>query len=227
MKKKKVPRPKSAPWKNRIKRRAEVAPGEIKLHPGNWRKHSGAQVKAIGAALDEVGWVKEIVVNERTGQLVDGHARVALALARGEKKIPVLYIDVSEQEENIILASLDPLAAMAVPDEEALGKLLGGISCSNEDLALLFASMQDEAAMMQPKEHSAELSDTPPEKRRLGDRTTQVKPVLYVEQVKTLERAIRMTGEPNRGKALMMICDSYLARNEGSAGAALEAGALS
>jgi hypothetical protein len=39
-------------------------------------------------ALDPVGWVQQVLVNQRSGFVVDGHARVALALRRGEPAVP-------------------------------------------------------------------------------------------------------------------------------------------
>ena len=42
--------------------------------------------------------------------LINGHARVEVS---PDTEIPVLVLDVTEQEANLILATLDPLAAMA------------------------------------------------------------------------------------------------------------------
>ena len=50
----------------------------------------------------------------------------------------------------------------------------------------------------------------PAERRELGDTKRQIKAVLYSDQVETLERAILATGEQNRGKALIQICEAYL-----------------
>lgn len=44
----------------------------------------------------------------------------------------------------------------------------------------------------------------------LGDTKRQIKAVLYSDQVETLERAILATGEQNRGKAIIQICEAYL-----------------
>jgi len=40
--------------------------------------------------------------------VVDGHARVALAIKAGEK-VPVVYVELDEREEAVILATLDPV----------------------------------------------------------------------------------------------------------------------
>lgn len=50
----------------------------------------------------------------------------------------------------------------------------------------------------------------PADLRSLGDAKRQIKAVLYSDQVETLERAILATGEQNRGKALIQICEAYL-----------------
>jgi hypothetical protein len=46
------------------------------------------------------------------------------ALSHEQPIIPVLYVDLSEDEERLVLASLDPLAAMATTDEAKLRDLL-------------------------------------------------------------------------------------------------------
>jgi hypothetical protein len=54
--------------------------------------------------------------------LVDGHVRVELALAHREMSVPVACVDLDDDEERLVLASFDPIGAMADADEE---KLLG------------------------------------------------------------------------------------------------------
>ena len=84
--------------------------------------------------LSEVGWVQRIIVNQRTGYVIDGHARIAIAISRGEESVPVVYVDLDENEEGIVLASLDPLAAMAGTDQAKLDELLAEITVSDEAL---------------------------------------------------------------------------------------------
>jgi DNA modification methylase len=121
-------------WRNRIVDIAEVPPDDLVANPANWRSHPKEQRDALAAALDEVGWVAQVVVNRRSGNLIDGHLRVDLALARGEPTVPVVYIDVSEEEERLILATLDPLAAMAQAEASQLKALLDGLDPHDEGL---------------------------------------------------------------------------------------------
>ncbi|MFV2064256.1 MAG: hypothetical protein ACC726_12200, partial [Chloroflexota bacterium] len=91
--------------------------------------------------LDEVGWVQQVLVNRTTGNVVDGHLRVELAISRDEPAVPVLYVELSEQEEALVLASLDPLSAMAAVDEDKLRELLAGVTIEQADLAAMMAGL--------------------------------------------------------------------------------------
>ena len=72
---------------------------------------------------------------------MDGHARIALAISRQEPAVPVVYVDLDEDEERLILAALDPLAAMAGTDTAQLEALLGEISVPEGALAEMLAQL--------------------------------------------------------------------------------------
>ena len=78
--------------------------------------------------MSEVGWVAQVMVNRTTGHVVDGHLRVELAISRNEPTVPVTYVELSEDEERLVLASLDPLAAMATADTDLLSALLAELT---------------------------------------------------------------------------------------------------
>jgi hypothetical protein len=82
-----------------------------------------------------------VLVNRRTNHVVDGHARVALAISRNEPTVPVLYVDLEPDEEALVLASLDPISAMAATDDAQLQALLAGIETDNEGLRALLAEL--------------------------------------------------------------------------------------
>jgi hypothetical protein len=73
------------------------------VHPENWRIHPEYQQEALAGVLEQVGCVQDVIVNRRTGRVVDGHLRVALAISRSER-VPVVYVDLAEEEERQILA---------------------------------------------------------------------------------------------------------------------------
>lgn len=101
---------KQQPWNNRILGHGEEEPAQLLANPKNWRIHPKGQQDALTGALNDLGWLDEVKVNQRTGFVVDGHLRVALAISRGEPSVPVMYLDLSEAEEAEALAQAYPLA---------------------------------------------------------------------------------------------------------------------
>ncbi len=139
-----------ASWQNRIIGHGEEPPDQLLANPQNWRVHPKTQQDALSAVLDTVGWVQQIVVNQRTGHVVDGHLRVSLAISRQEPSVPVIYVDLSPEEEALVLATLDPLAAMAATDREMLADLLAGIERQDDGIAQLLATLAEEQGITPP-----------------------------------------------------------------------------
>lgn len=112
-------------WQNRIVSSGVQAASQFLANPDNWRIHSHAQEQALVGLLDAVGWVQEVLVSKRTGYMLDGHLRVSAALQRGEDTpVPYKVVDVTEAEEALLLASLDPLSALAGTDQAKYTELL-------------------------------------------------------------------------------------------------------
>src|ERR1035437_4286085 len=131
----------TVPWRSRIVGSGEEAPDQLVVNPLNWRTHPGPQRDALRGSLTEVGWVQQILVNRQSGHVVDGHARVEEALTRGEPTVPGLYVDLDPEEEALVLATLDPIGAMATADTEKLEALLAGISVDDAGLLALLADL--------------------------------------------------------------------------------------
>jgi hypothetical protein len=105
-----------------------IEAGSLDEHPGNWRRHSKEQLASIREMLDdeEVGWAGACLYNERTGRLVDGHARKQVV--DPATPVPVLVGNWSEAAEAKILATLDPLASMATGDADAFQALVDQVN---------------------------------------------------------------------------------------------------
>ena len=108
-------------------------------NPANWRKHPKAQREALQAMLDRVGWADAVIARETPEGLVlvDGHLRADLD---ANAEVPVLVVDLDEAEAGQVLATLDPLAAMAEANTEALSKLLQEVTVPI-DLGDLFPTL--------------------------------------------------------------------------------------
>jgi DNA modification methylase len=130
-----------APWRNRIIGSGVLKVAEALANPLNFRVHPAHQRAALETSLDNVGWVQQVVVNTKTGNLLDGHLRLALAEQRGEQELPCLYVDLDAEEERLVLASLDPIASMATADRVRLTELLASIQSEDEGVRALLESI--------------------------------------------------------------------------------------
>lgn len=129
-------------WKNRIVGYAEVPVSELVANPRNWRKHPKAQRAALTGSLSTLGWIDAVKVNRTTGHMFDGHARMEEAIKLGDDTpVPVIYVEMSEEEERIALVSLDPMSALAETDEARLTALLTDLYVEDVALSEMIANL--------------------------------------------------------------------------------------
>lgn len=126
-------------------------PAELDENPANWRRHPQEQSDGLEAVIREVGWAGALLYNETTGRLIDGHARKKLPEDLAvDGKVPVLVGEWTEDQERTILATLDPLGAMAEADSLALADLLESISTDDETIGSLLAGIGETEAHIEP-----------------------------------------------------------------------------
>ena len=139
--------------RDRIVELRRVPAKSLAPNPRNWRKHPKAQADALRGVLAEVGIADAVLAREREDgvlELVDGHLR---AETLGDREVPVLVLDVNEEEAWKILATHDPLAAMAEADPQILDDLLREVETSNEQLKAMLDELGRESGVVdQPKE---------------------------------------------------------------------------
>ena len=135
-------------FKNRIVETGEADPAQLLANPANFRRHTGAQQASMTELLGSIGWVQDVLVNRRTGHVLDGHMRIELAMRQDQPTVPVSYVDLSDEEEKVVLATFDPVGAMARVDQDALRDLLGetGDRLKVGGLAGLAAELQRRSA---------------------------------------------------------------------------------
>jgi len=148
-------------FKNRIVGQGTDSPDNLLANPFNWRIHSDYQKTVLEGALKQIGWIQQIIVNQRTGHIIDGHLRAKLAIDRGEPAVPVIYVDLTEDEEKLALATIDPIAALATTDQEKLDDILMSVEAQNEALAKFLDELasKDEARAIEQAELKASLAD--------------------------------------------------------------------
>ena len=149
-------------WRLR-KVREEIRPASWFLaNERNWRTHPQSQINALTASLDQLGWIDEVKVNLRTSErwgtardipvLLDGHARIVLALRKDERTaVPVTYYDLDPDEETAALLLLDPIATMAGADSVKLSDLLQEYVTDDADVQTLLHALAGTASLSVPE----------------------------------------------------------------------------
>jgi len=131
------------PFVNRVIGSGEESPEQLLANPANFRIHPDFQQQSLAGSIDSIGYIDPVLVNKRTGMVIDGHLRVALALRSNVKMIPVTYVDLSEDEEKLALLSLDPIAAMAASDRSKLDELLHQVNSDDERVQQMLAEIAE------------------------------------------------------------------------------------
>ena len=125
-----------------------VDAADLMPHPGNWRLHSKAQSAALLEILGEVGITDTLLVyqSEKYAHprvIIDGHLRQE----KVPQKWPVLRLDVTDEEAALILATHDPLTAMAKADAEKLDALLRGVQSGAAAVQAMLADVAAKAGL--------------------------------------------------------------------------------
>jgi DNA modification methylase len=135
--------------RDRIRELRRVPASDLRPNPKNWRTHPQAQANALKGLLAEVGIADAVLARELedgTLMLLDGHLR---AETLGDELVPVLILDVNEAEGDKVLATLDPLAAMAEADAAKLDAILREVDTGSADVQQLLADLAEEAGLYQ------------------------------------------------------------------------------
>jgi DNA modification methylase len=113
---------------------ALVPIGALRADPGNPRKHSRIQVRAIARSIDAFGFNAPILVDRRN-QIVAGHGRYEAAQFLGLENIPVIRLDhLTETQARAYLLADNKLAERSSWDDASLALQLKELS----ELALDF-----------------------------------------------------------------------------------------
>ena len=118
--------------KDRVKELRRVPASELRANPKNWRTHPPAQEAAMRGVLEDIGFADAMIARETPDglELIDGHLRQEVM---GDQPVPVLIVDVTEEEADKMLLTLDPLAMMAHADQDQLLHLLRDLTEPVED----------------------------------------------------------------------------------------------
>ncbi len=145
--------------RDRVRELRRVPASELRPSPHNWRTHPREQLDALRGVLAEVGYAGAAIARELPDgslELIDGHARAEVS---GDATVPVLILDVNEDEAKKILATFDPLGAMATADAAKLDELLREVQTSNQDVASMLDKLAQDNGIVPPDFQPASIDE--------------------------------------------------------------------
>ena len=127
----------SVKFRDRIKELRRVPANTLKLNAKNWREHGDDQREAFQDIATQIGIADAAIARELEDgslELIDGHMRTETL---GDQEIPVLVLDVDEAEADTLLATMDPLAALADLNRSKLSGLLSGLTVEADSIKMM------------------------------------------------------------------------------------------
>lgn len=82
-------------------------PRSIATNPGNPKDHPPWQTELNSELLAEYGFLLPLVYNARMGRLIDGHDRLAIAIAENYRAVPLWVGEWDEEQEARVIAALN------------------------------------------------------------------------------------------------------------------------
>jgi hypothetical protein len=181
------------PIRNRIVDHVSIRAGDLVPHPNNWRRHPPDQRRALEDSLSELGDIRSLLgyrLPDGRIQLIDGHLRRDID---PERLVTVELVDLSEEEAAKALLTLDPLAALAETDAQAVGLLTAKLQTESATLRGLWQGLKGDE---QPPRVVEQEADGPPVERFL----VLIECTSEAQQIELLQR---FNGEGLRCRAIV------------------------
>jgi hypothetical protein len=147
--------------RNRIKGHRRVRAGDLLPHELNYRLHPDQQRSALEALYREVGFARSLLAYELPDgrlKLIDGHLRRDLD---PDMEVDVEILDVSEEEARALLLSIDPLAALALTQEQLHDRLLELTPPVSPELQVVWETVADASLAASDECEKADITSIP------------------------------------------------------------------
>lgn len=127
---------------DRIKEFRRLPVSDLIPNPKNWRTHPSNQKSAMAGLIADLGYVDALIAYEgKDGlTLIDGHLR---AETTPDAIVPVLILDLDEEEADKMLATFDSVTVLAGADEFLLQDLIANIESNDERVSILLDNIRN------------------------------------------------------------------------------------
>ena len=99
---------------------------ELKPDPANPRRISDQEMESLTRSIREFGLVEPVVARKEDHVVIGGHQRLLAARRLGLKQVPVVFVDLSQQQAKLLNLALNRISGSW--DQELLGRLLSELN---------------------------------------------------------------------------------------------------
>ena len=104
---------------------------ELKPDPANPRRISDEELESLTRSIREFGLVEPVVVRKEDHVVIGGHQRLLAARRLGLKQVPVVLVDLSQEQARLLNLALNRISGAW--DQELLGRLLAELADVPDD----------------------------------------------------------------------------------------------
>ncbi|MCH8898036.1 MAG: ParB N-terminal domain-containing protein [Chloroflexi bacterium] len=108
---------------------------DLRHDPANPRRISDEELESLTRSIREFGLVDPIIARQEDKTVIGGHQRLLAARRLGLKQVPVVLVDLSQEQARLLNLALNRISGTW--DQELLGRLLAELAeVPNVDLTL-------------------------------------------------------------------------------------------
>jgi hypothetical protein len=136
--------------RDRVKEFRRVRAKDLRPNARNWRVHPASQRNALQGVLAEIGFAGALLARELadgTLELLDGHLR---AETLSDAMLPVLVLDLNDDEAAKLLATYDPISALAETNHAMLAELTQSLTLHSEEAQGVITKLLAQNPEIQP-----------------------------------------------------------------------------
>ena len=109
--------------------------GDLRPDPANPRRISDEELESLTRSISKFGMIDPIIARNEDKVVIGGHQRLIAARKLGMKQVPVVLVDLSEEQARLLNLALNRISGTW--DQELLARMLSELNeVSDVDLSL-------------------------------------------------------------------------------------------
>ena len=119
----------------------DVAADDLQPDPANPRRISDAEMESLTRSSQRFGMVDPVIARRQDNTVIGGHQRLLAARRLGMEKVPVIVLDISQEQARLLNLALNRISGKW--DDELLARLLSDLD-QTPDIDLSISGFDDD-----------------------------------------------------------------------------------